>query len=734
MIVRIFMLLSLFLYAAPTPAAEFILKSGEHEDFTRIVVTLPNEESGWDFAPSATGYSLTVDDENPKFEYSEVFDRIPRTRLSALATNNAGNGLNFSLACDCKAAASKYENRYVIIDIRASETDLPKGTAQPHTHTLNLNKVSFPNLLQIRKDAVSIDRYLPADPGSNSVGTPLKEQISLAIKQDLLTPSTPASDDKPMDKIFLSQVRSNDTQPSQEVTVPPSQLKVHETTHTQFEAPNLVLRSGTMDRDCPTRDLLNDFGEEAKRSFHSKLGKLRRSAINEHYAFETSAMIELAEFYVSNGFGAEAYELFSTLSDRSIDSDFLKRASVVVDGLQRQAELIPVEYLECGGSVSIFTFLSQKITFPKGLDEEAFLLAFNRLTPALRDQLGPRLVDLLLASDKLDLASRVLDASQRVRQTPSDEQMLSKASLLIADDQFQKAESVLDAIHLSGSETTSMALKKKIEIKEEDQTVPDVETLSLAQSLALEMRDTDVEPEAAGTYLRALILAGNFQEVFALLSNEEQTLDKSTKDTLQSKALVALADYGSSKDFLLIATSMDPQDPTLTLNARKRLAHRFISEGFYNQARDFLAQEFGHQLDDEAKVLRATASFNAHKPHRAAADILGVDTPSARHLRAKILSEIGEHRKSGRLYSDVGAHEEAEKERVLAREWAELGKSKNASFAAFARIHALQSNQTVSDLSEIAAGTQALQQSAEIRTLLSEFILNRSSLVNAPPN
>ena len=90
------------------------VQSGEHAEFTRLVLDIGAGRS-WQLDPLGDTVRLRLDPPVDGFDISRVFDLIPRTRLAGLAVRD---GLELTLACPCDIDASRYERRYLVLDIR----------------------------------------------------------------------------------------------------------------------------------------------------------------------------------------------------------------------------------------------------------------------------------------------------------------------------------------------------------------------------------------------------------------------------------------------------------------------------------------------------------------------------------------------------------------------------------------------------------------------------------------
>lgn len=104
--------IALFLLSSMASAATLPVQGGEHADFTRLVVPLP-DGANWDLQVMGRQAILRID--GADFETSRTFDKIPRDRLVSLT--KAGDGaLALNLACECTIRRSIVDG-HIVIDI-----------------------------------------------------------------------------------------------------------------------------------------------------------------------------------------------------------------------------------------------------------------------------------------------------------------------------------------------------------------------------------------------------------------------------------------------------------------------------------------------------------------------------------------------------------------------------------------------------------------------------------------
>jgi hypothetical protein len=101
--------------AAGAQAQPVAVRSGEHSDFTRLVVAV-GPDSAWALGRTAGGYAVRIDGIRDGFDTARVFDLIPRRRVADIAGD--GDTLALTLGCDCHALAFALPSGPVVIDIR----------------------------------------------------------------------------------------------------------------------------------------------------------------------------------------------------------------------------------------------------------------------------------------------------------------------------------------------------------------------------------------------------------------------------------------------------------------------------------------------------------------------------------------------------------------------------------------------------------------------------------------
>ena len=106
-----------FILASPPAIAETILvRSGEHVDFSRIVLQAESLET-WNFGRVEGGYELRIPDSTTTFNLTRVFDLIPKNRIEDITSPGPGR-LYFAVTCECSGDAFEIRDGRLVIDIK----------------------------------------------------------------------------------------------------------------------------------------------------------------------------------------------------------------------------------------------------------------------------------------------------------------------------------------------------------------------------------------------------------------------------------------------------------------------------------------------------------------------------------------------------------------------------------------------------------------------------------------
>ncbi len=104
------------LFGAMASAQSIRVSSGEHPDFSRLVVAF-RQKVEWSFGKVPGGFELRSNVENARFRLAGVFELIPRDRIKSVRDLGGGR-LFLEVSCPCYADVFELERGQVVLDIK----------------------------------------------------------------------------------------------------------------------------------------------------------------------------------------------------------------------------------------------------------------------------------------------------------------------------------------------------------------------------------------------------------------------------------------------------------------------------------------------------------------------------------------------------------------------------------------------------------------------------------------
>ncbi|TNJ42279.1 hypothetical protein [Phaeobacter sp. B1627] len=98
-------------------AQTIVARSGEHSDFSRLVMRIPDGVE-WSLTQSDRIATVNVGSPTALFNTQSVFDLIPRTRIQSVSQNGPGQPLRIDLGCECVVDYYQQADGYLVIDVR----------------------------------------------------------------------------------------------------------------------------------------------------------------------------------------------------------------------------------------------------------------------------------------------------------------------------------------------------------------------------------------------------------------------------------------------------------------------------------------------------------------------------------------------------------------------------------------------------------------------------------------
>ncbi|MCU0826415.1 MAG: hypothetical protein MUE52_03180 [Tabrizicola sp.] len=701
---------TLFLWlAGPAVAETARVISGEHADFTRLVVELPQAD-GWTVGRTPIGYGFAVQDtDQPEYDLSAVWQRIPRTRLQALRVDPETGTLELSLACPCHVFPFEYQPGMVVLDIREGEA--PAGS--------------------VFEMALMIDRTDQADPGpvppqplggydwldADGPDQMPNGAADLALGYDVGGP-----DLGPLRDALLRQISRGAVDGVVDMDLPnkislPDDDTAQDLDRARIslgELPGLVILDGrATPEDRPDADLtclpdavfsLAEWGEG--RPPLDLLAEARAGLFGEFDLLQEEEALRSVRLHLYLGFGAEALQ-YADLVPTPVPDELavLKSLARLIDGEPDPATPF-ARMTGCDGAVAMWAALAHdQLPTAEPANTDAMVRAFQALPPHLRLHLGERLADLVRDRDP-DAARMIRDAMERTPDvSPGTVALLDAKADLQADRPEEALAHAEAAIAEGDAGLDSLIALVEAHFQSSTPLSPDIAETLL--SMAEEAEGGPERPEVNRALALALALSGQSGDALAIAGEASDDVWR------------VLSKRATDGDLLLHAVLPDEVAvPVTDEDVSAAIAQRLSDLGFAEAALAWLGP-VGLSDSEERRLLAARAELASGDARQALTLVTGLTSEEAALLRAEAQAGLGAYDAAKSGLQAAGRTDDAARLAAWEADWAELGAIGSEPWAAAA---AYASPVPVPEAGALARGASALDSSSATREAIAALL------------
>lgn len=665
-------------------AQQVTVRSGDHEDFTRLVFNLPSRVE-WSIEPETNGVLVRFGTRGLSFETGTVFERIQRDRLADIEADSDTQSVTLRFACNCEAKGFWFRRSMLVIDVAPKddrEPDKPlkeQGTRDQLALQLPMRGTSpardlVHEAIGFNASEGDAEAHLasPLMRGADLVESRdrLLREFSRATSQGLLSPkrSQPRRIDRDNEVDNSASTETEPIAPEPGVPDPTSNLNINAQTSIDrdfLDALEVDADAGLSNR-CLDGKLLDVASWGTEQPFWEQIGPLRAQMTIEFDRIDERAVRQLAEVYLFFGFGAEAREIAALLPQGQLKTRIYKALAEIMNAGSAEGSIL-ANQLDCDAPGAMWSALSHpELPAHARLDKDAILRAFSALPPHLRKHLGPILSARLLAAGHTRQSAAIVRILDRNDATMTPEATMVAADLQAENGEPEAAEENLGTVVEANGEVSPEALAKQIDsrIARGGQVSPDL--AQLASAYAYEHAGTELGNKLARSHVLALGASGAFDDAFSELDRLEADAI-SPLDDIRADLTDRLASHGAPVDILRhVLSGKTAQPDTLSQESALSLATHLLEAGFYEHSQDMLVQTFHGRNAREARLIRAKTALKLEQPRLAEVELLGLDGVDVNVLRAQARSMVGEHRQAYELFKSAGMQEEASREAWLA--------------------------------------------------------------------
>ncbi|MCA0995408.1 hypothetical protein [Alloyangia pacifica] len=697
-------------------AQQVILRSGTHDGFTRLVLDVP-ENFVWQggLAPQENVFRVDFDRPGYDIDFSRVFDRIDRARVAAVGVLPGGAGVEISLACDCVVETSEHDGRMIVLDIFPRAERAPDGTDDPQvvqappepppaggSRRRSIDLGLLPGIVRDSRVPSLLPRFDPENRGGPAVAGPpdpaeleiaeafgqaLLEQLSQGATQGLLVPNGPsvrpqASAHEGPGKEQIKEAAAHGAPPP----APGFSAEMISGTPAQGFGASSVLRIGGQSACIPDArlDLPGWFGSGGEADALQRMGQLRGRLMGEFDRIDRRAQTDLAQVYISLGFGAEARALLQL--DDTLPDPVLMTLATLSEGGSDPAGVFAGQS-ECRGRAALWALLGAR-ALPENaeLSEAAVLRSFEELPQSLRRALGPKLAERFAEEGHLDAGRNVLSRLGRAIGRVTEEMQLAAARIARLSGEPEEAEDLFAALLSAPGELGVAAAVESIDLATEEGHPIDAGLVDLTAAYSTERRATDQREAVWLAHVRAAWANGEYDRAFAEIDHAED-IAAETLLRARDEALRALNESAGDGKFLRRA--LEPENLALAPafpRTAAQIAGRLLNLGLPAEAGRWLEAPPPPGLERDWRLLAARKALAEHDPEEAEIALVGLQGDDVLRLRAEAREMMGDFDFAKDAYQALRDAENAERLAWLAGDMSAMAAGDDPVLAALAEL------------------------------------------------
>lgn len=708
MIKRIAMTALFCLFAQNAAAQTVQIRSGDHDGFTRLVMTLPQRPQ-WRIETGSRTTSLIFAQPGLVFDANRVFDRITRDRLADLSAPAGQARLELALACDCGLSAFWNGPDMLVIDIVDPPEQPRIETRRPRLRPLS-RAARSPDPVMVTPQASQATRSLtrqldrvflplpeqpeaphglgdPADgvpPAAVDLGpmrSALVREFGEAASQGLLTPDRRAIANPDRAEANAPAPSAADREivtierPAAPEPRPEPDIRLHSGI---AEDLSLQIGSGLSSTRVPAC-LPGDWADVAAwgrddASFEAQVGPVLRDLVGEFDVVRPEQALHLVRLYLYFGLGIEARQALSLIEPPSTETQILTEMALILDdGIAQNGSLLRGQ-VDCATPSALWALLTydllpEHITF----DHRLIQRSFATLPEHLRKHLGPALARKLTAAGHRKTADGILRAIDRRDPAPPPERAFATAELARENGRPDTAAVGFDTAIESNTTASVEALIAVIEQRlAQDQPIP-FDRAQLAGAYAQEHRGTALGHRMAGAYVAALAASGAFAQAFSEFDRLKPELPSEDQADLRNQLAGYLTRDASDLDFLRYTLSARVGGPeALDPDTALAVSRRLLDTGFAKAAATHLAPVKAEADGRARRLLQADIALARNLPRDALAALMNIEGKDADARRGRARNLSGQFDSAVIHFAAANAPEALHEAAWMAADWTRL--------------------------------------------------------------
>ena len=491
-------MIALLLTAKAVLSQPLTVLSGEHDEFTRIVVYTRGE--ALDIGQTADIVKLVLKDPNASFDTTRAMRRLGPKRVQEIESRK--NRLEISMNCDCAYETFFTTDQLLVLDI-FDLSPVGKGYQQKA-------------LLEHLKDATTggYQRYKKPKETVASVKIPIGDGAVPSAGghgKNYSTEALYAGNEMALEVLELDRhIR----------TLDPVELKSEE----------IVLGH------CPNDDDVTVASWSDVGSSVVELGGMRKDLFDELGRVDDAAANKLVRRYLYFGMTTEAIFLLSTIGASTPSRRTLNAIAHIMEGEHKGK--FSFNWTNCGFPSEMWKMLANVdiSSIPNNVADR-IALEYSALPPGLRILLRDAFISSFREMQRQDLIPYITESEARRAKSPKDPEEAMPAEGIVESNSTKSIDGMAQFLE---------SIRKK-----SDLGVPiDDRDIKLLESFQFQFSTMQIGGEIERALVEVYVVAGRFSEAKDLLKGHQGS--KLQKQKMWNKLLLSVLTKSSDADFLLL--------------------------------------------------------------------------------------------------------------------------------------------------------------------------------------
>ncbi len=666
--IRYFAVIVWSLFPIAIHAAPVIVKSGEHDGFTRLVMDL-GAPITWRVGRSLDGYALHFDGAPPTYDLTQAFALIGKGRLAALWADPESGDLRIGIACACHALPFEFRPGIVVIDLKDGPP--PKGSS----FELAIDGSSAPALAG-RDLAMLRPKPRPREwvAGYDWLQPPPRQANTAQGAADASVGTISDLNLEPLRKTLMWQLSKGAAEGVVDLTMPSdahlakgSEVVTDVETSTGEDLNNNLSATpqelAAQGQPCITNDALDLASWGTSDPIADQLANRQVGLLGEFDRPESAAITKAVKLNLFLGFGVEARQLLIAFPFESPERAVWSSLAHLLDDDEDMSPAF-AGLAACDSAAALWAVLTGgSLTKGPQVNAPAVLLAFSRLPLHLRRQLAPRLTERFLAMRDQNSARAVKDAVMRAPDQESAEMAQVGAEIDMSLHDPRAAEAALAPMLRDSGTSTPDVIVSFVEARVAQNLPIKAELVSTLAGLVRETPEGKDRSRVVLALIVSQAASGDFDSAFAGLSENPDA---------ESDLWRLLATIGTDGDLLNHAVLGDgASDISVDEKSAEVLAQRLSDLDFAAAAGVWL-----DKVSDPLPELVAEVALKLRDPRKALRTLAEtITTPEVEMLKRQAYGQLGDQEALAEAYFKDGDAKEGLAALARASDWERLEKA-----------------------------------------------------------